>query len=422
MRRPTYCDSKPSYRAVNSPGLHLHHDFRKVRKPWPPVILLGSEYHYTKPQDKKDLQSASTNVGAIYHNKQKTSFLLPRAKIAENTTEGSLPADDSNPYRINRWWIHGEGKEQATGGKAGEKEDGDEGGDEEGDEEGEEKAGEENFCEASSDHVSASADEEVYSKFTQLHHPRPERSTSAEVIHLEIQANMQTPSLNFAATPPLDLADEVRPCIRSSRVLLERALRLRFKDEMVQEHQVDLIDLSEGAGVKGDRHTIPNISHVDPIVSTSGGGLEAHFQVDLLGCSPSPRFEAQPKNNITVPREPQVDLISFSLSTGILDNRTITPHYQKTDLLSMDPPPFLRFQETNDTPEEKSIFLNFRTDDSGTSFVYQPPQRTPLKQTLIWGLLFLFLAGLTRLISTAEGVELWMLVVALGLGAGVLTR
>lgn len=57
---------------------------------------------------------------------------------------------------------------------------------------------------------------------------------------------MQTPSLNFTATPPLYFADEVRSCVRSSRILLDRALRTRLEDAreaMVPEQQVDLIDL-----------------------------------------------------------------------------------------------------------------------------------------------------------------------------------
>lgn len=142
----------------------------------------------------------------------------------------------------------------------------------------------------------------------------------------------------------------------------------------------------------------------------------------VLGCSPSPRPESQNSNNTTVSREPQVDLISFGISTGQPHLRTTVSHYQQTDLLSIDSSPLLRFNEANDTPKEKDIFLNFHTDDRGTSFIYQSSQKTPLKQTIAWGLLFLFFVGLARLISNAEGVELWVLVLALGLGTLVLTR
>ena len=435
-QRPTYWDFKPSYRAVNSPGLHLYQNFRKVGKPWPPVIPPGfegrhiepqvryikqwspalppgfkpqdrllkpwppiilpcCEYRYTEPQDKSE--PIATRDGALY-GKKETFFLPPRAKIAGNTTKGPPPADDSNPYNIDRWWIRGEGKKE-------EKEGGEEGG---GGKEAGEEAEEEETCEASSAYTSASAEEEAYSNITQLHHPRPQRSTSAEVTHLEIQASMQTPSLNFAATPPLGFADEVRPCVRSSRILLVRALRTRLEDARkatVQEQKVDLIDLSEGDGLEERK----NVSTRGPLV-------------DLLGCLPSPRLEAQNSDGTTVAREPQVDLISFSISTSPPHTRTIIPHYQQIDLLSMDSSPLLRFNEANDTPQEITTFLNFRNDNSGTIFIYQSPQKTPLKQALTWGLPFFFFVGLARLISKAEGVELWMLVLALGFGNGVLTR
>lgn len=401
-RRPTYWDFKPSYRAVNSPGLHLHHDFRKVGKPWPPVIPPGFEGHvdpqvkffkswplvifpssehcYIEPEPQDNLQPTATKDGAIYQDKEKFS-LPPRAKVSGNTTEGPPSANDSNPYDIDRWWIQGKGKEEEK-----------------------EEAKEETFWEAYSAY---SSKEEAYSNTIPLHHPRPKRSTSA-VMHLEMQASMQTPSLNFTATPPLYFADEVRSCVRSSRILLDRALRTRLEDAreaMVPEQQVDLIDLSKVAVLKGNKNAFTR------------GPL-----VDLLGCSPSPRPESQNSNNTTVFREPQVDLISFGISTGQPHLRTTVPHYQQTDLLSIDSSPLLRFNEANDTSKENDIFLNFHTDDRGTSFIYQPPQKTPLKQTIAWGLLFLFFVGLARLISNAEGVELWVLVLALGLGTLVLTR
>lgn len=127
------------------------------------------------------------------------------------------------------------------------------------------------------------------------------------------------------------------------------------------------------------------------------------------------------KTAATTPCEHQLDFTSFGISTDPPHTRTTIPRYQQTDLLSMNSSPLLRFK-VNLTPEEKTIDLNFRTNDSGTSFTYQSQRNTPLKQALTWVLLFLFFVGLARLISKADGVGLWMLVLALGLRAGDLTR
>lgn len=433
-RRPTYWDFQPGYRAVSSPGLQPYQDSSKVAKPWPPAIppgvgdrrvghqvefvkswlpaippgfelqdksgsssppaiLRGFENLYIERQDK--FQSTAIKDGPI-DDVEETLFLPSWAKIAGNATEASPSANDQNPYNIERWWIRGERKEKEKG---------------------------DTFREVSSVHSSDLSEDKAYSHITQLHHPRPQRSTSAEVMGLELQARLQTPFLNFAATPPLDCADEVRPCVRSSRILLDR-LRARLEDAKkatVQKQQVDVIDLSEEIALKNSKNMIPNDSYVNPIDNS----VTREPQVDLLSSFPSPRLEAPDSNNNTNSNiglcEYQVDLISFGISTEPPHTRMTIPRYQQTDLLSMDSSPLLRF-EANLTPEEKLTTLNFRTNDRGTSFINQSPQNTPLKQALTWGLLFLFFVGLARLISKAEGLGLWMLVLALGLGAGNLTR
>lgn len=208
-RRPTYWDFKPSYRAVNSPGLQ---DFNKFAKPWPPAIspgfgdrhvghqvefvkswlptippgfelqdksgnssppaiLPGFENPYNELQDK--FQSTAIKDGAIY-DMEENLFLPPLAKIAGNATEASPSANDQNPYNIERWWIRGEPKEKGKG---------------------------DTFREGSSVYSSDLSENKAYSNITHHHHPRPQRSTSAEVMGLEPQARMQTSSLNFAATP-----------------------------------------------------------------------------------------------------------------------------------------------------------------------------------------------------------------------------
>lgn len=435
-RRPTYWDFKPGYRAVNSPGLHLYQTFSKVANPWPPAIpsCLGDRHvgpqaefgkswlpaippvfelqdkssnslppailprfktPYIEPQDK--LQSTAIKDGTIY-DLEESLFLPPRSRLVGNTTEASPSANDQNPYNIDRWWIRGERKEKVKG---------------KGD----------TFQEGSCVHSSDLPEEKAYSNITQLHHPRPQRSTSAEVMGLELQARMQTPSLNLAATSPLDCADEDRPCVESSRILLDR-LRTRLEDAKkatVQKQQVEVIDLSEGFGLKGNKNLIPSDSHEDLIDSSATGGP----QVGLLSSSPSPRLESRDSNinsnSIIAPCEHQVDFISFGISTDTPHIRTNTPLYQQTDLISMDSSPLLRF-EANLTPQEKIIALNFRTNDSGTSFIYQSPRKTPLNQALSVGLLFLFFVALARLISKAEGMKLWIIVLALGLGARDLAR
>ena len=431
-RRPTYWDFKPGYRADNSPGLHLYQAFSKVTKPWPPAIpprlgdryvgpqvefveswlpaippcfklqvksgnslppaiLPGFEDPYIEPQNK--LQSTAIKDGAIY-DLEESLFLPPRSNSAGNTTEASPSANDQKPYNIDRWWIRGERKGKGD-----------------------------TFQEGSCVHSNDLTQEKAYSNITQLQHPRPQRLTSAEIMELKLQARMQSPSLNLAATSPLDCADEDRPCVESSRILLDR-LRTRLEDAniiTVQKQQVKVIDLSEGFGLKGNKNMIPNGSHEDPIDSSVTGGP----QVDLLSSSPSPRLEARNSNNnsnnIIVPCKHQEDFISFGVSTDPPHTRTNTPLCQQTDLLSMDSSPLLCF-EANLTPQEKIITLDFCTNDSGSSFIYQSPQKTLLNQALLLGLLFLLFVALARLISEAEGMKLWILVLALKLVASDLTR
>lgn len=433
-RRPTYWDFKPGYRAVNSPGLHLYQAFNKVAQPWPPAIptrlgdrhvgpqvefvnswppaippgfelqdksgnslppaiILGFENPYIEPQDK--LQYTATKGGAIY-DLEEPFFLPPRSKLAGNTTEASPFANDQNPYNIDKWWIRGDRKGKGKG-----------------------KGIRDNLQKGFCVHSSDLPEENACSNITQLHHPRPQRLTTAEVMRLELQARMQTPSLNLAGTSPLDCAYEDRPGVESSRNLLDRLItRLEgAKKATVHNKQVEVIDLSERLGPKRNKNMIPNDTHEDPIDSSVTGGP----QVDLINPSPCPRLEARDNNNITVPCKHQVDFISFGISTDPWHTRTTTPLYQQTDLLSMDSSPLVSF-EANLTPQEKVITLDFRTNDSGTSFIYQPPRKTPLNQALLLGLLFLFFVALTRLISKAEGMKLWILVLALGLGLRDLAR
>lgn len=425
VRRPTYWDLKPGYRAINSPGLHLYQAFGKVAMPWPPiiptrlgdqhvgpqvefvkswppaispsfklqdksgnslppVIFPGLENPYIEPQDK--LKYTANKDGAIYDSEE-LFFLPPRSKLAGNTTKASPSANDQNPYNVDQWWIRGDREEKRKG------------------------VGD-TFLEGSSVHSSDLPEDNACSTISQLHHPRPQRWTSAEVIRLELQARIQTPSLNLAGTSPLDCAYKDRPCVESSRNLLD-PLRTRFEDAKkatVHKKQVELINLSESFGPKRNKNMIPNDTHEDPIDSSVTGGP----QVDLLSSSPSPRLEARDSDNIIVPCKHQVGFISFDMSTDPPHPRTTTPLYQKTDLLSRDSSPLLRF-EANLTPKEKVITLDFCTSDSGTSFIYQPPPKTPLNQALLLGLLFLFFVPLARLITQAEGMKLWILVLALGL-------
>lgn len=435
-RRPTYWDFKPDYRAVNSPGLHLYRAFSKVAKPWPPVIPTcfedrhvepqvefvkawrpvippGFELQYKsgnslppailpdfgnpyiEPQDK--LQSTTIKDGVIYDSEDPLS-LPPRSKLPGNTTEVSPSANDDNPYNIDRWWIRKEQKEIAKG---------------KGD----------IFQDGSCAHSRNLPEEKVYSNIIQLHHPQPQRSTSAPVMRLELQATMQTPSLNLAAPSPLGCADEDRPCVESGHFLLHR-LRTRLEDAkkaIAHKQQVEVIDLSERFGLKGNTIIIPNDTHEDPIDSSITGSP----QMDLLSSSACPSLEARDSinnsNNPIVPCKDEVDLISFGISTDPPYTRTTTPLYQQTDLLSRDSSPLIRF-DANPTPQEKCLTLDFRTNDSGTSFIYQPPRKTLSNQALLLGLLFLFLVALARLIFKAEGMELWILLLALGLGVRDLTR
>lgn len=46
---------------------------------------------------------------------------------------------------------------------------------------------------------------------------------------------------------------------------------------------MDLIDLSERAGLEGNKNMIPNDSQVDPIDYPSGAGLEEHKNVITRG-------------------------------------------------------------------------------------------------------------------------------------------
>lgn len=177
---------------------------------------------------------------------------------------------------------------------------------------------------------------------------------------LELQARLQTPFLNFAATPPLNCADEVRPCVRSSRILLDR-LRARLQDAKkatVQKQQVDVIDLSEEIALKDSKNMIPNDSHVNP----NDDSVTREPQVDLLTSLPSSRLEAPDNNNNTNSNiglcEHQIDLISFGISTKPPHTRITIPRYQQTDLLSMDSSPLLRF-EANLTPRGKTYNSEF---------------------------------------------------------------
>lgn len=435
-RRPTYWDFKPAYRAVNSPGLHLYRAFSKVAKPWPPVIPTcfedrhvepqveftkewrpvippGFELQYKsgnslppailpefgnpyiEPQDK--LQSTAITDGVIYDSEDQLA-LPSRSKLAGNTTEASPSANDDNPYNIDRWWIWGGRKETAKG---------------KGD----------TFQDGSCAHSRDLPEEKVYSNIIQLHHPQPQRSTSAPVMRLELQARMQTPSLNLAASSPLDCVDEDRPCVESGHFLLHR-LRTRLenaKKAIAHRQQVEVIDLSERFGLKGNTNIIPNNTYKDPNDSSITGSP----QMDLLSSSACPSLEEgdsiNDSNNPIVPCNDEVDLISFSISTDQPYTRTNTPLYQQTDLLSRDSSPLLHF-EADQIPQEKCLTLDFRTNDSGTSFIYQPPRKTLLNQALLLGLLFLFLVALARLIFKAEGMELWILVLAVGFGVRDLTR
>lgn len=471
-RRPTYWDFKPGYRAVNSPGLHLYRAFSKVAKPWPPIIpthfgdrhvgpqvefvkawlpaiapgfelqdksgnslapaiLPSLENPYIEPQDK--LQSTITKDGAIYDSEDPL-FLPPRCKLAEITTKASSSANDDKPCNIDRWWIRGERKEKGIGKgdilnntesfpsanddnpynidrwwtRGGGKE--------------EEKVKGDTFQDRSCVHSRDWPEERVYSNITQLHHPQPQRSTSAEVMRLELQATMQTPSLNLAATSPFDCADEDQPCVEPGQVLLHR-LRTRLEDSkqaIFHKQQVEFLDLSKRFGAKDNKNIFPNGSHEDPINSSIAGSP----QMDLHSSSPFPRLESRDSinnsNNPIVPCKNEVDLISFDIFTDPPYPRTTTPLYQQTDLLSSDSSQLLRL-EANPAPQEKLITLDFSTNDSGTSFIYKPPRKLRLNRVLLLGLLSLFFVALAKLISEAEGTQLWILVLALGLGVRDLT-